>query len=143
MPSWRPKPSKDPFDYPRITREWLDLRAQTASGFRVIRLPPRRCTPPRKEDSGTPCGIGEGVETQVVGVSRQLICGLKMARKNYDKLIAHYAVGYSMRETGERFGLSLERVRAVLQRGAPKLIRRPYVGRGLSPAERLASCKRS
>jgi hypothetical protein len=61
--------------------------------------------------------------------------------KDHDKVIEHYAKGFSLRETGRRFGLSIEGVRHILQRHAPHLIRKPYDTRqnstGLSSGQRV------
>jgi|HubBroStandDraft_3_1064219.scaffolds.fasta_scaffold00290_2 hypothetical protein len=49
-----------------------------------------------------------------------------VGRKNSrnDRLVQFYAYGNSMRETATKFKLSLERVRQLLRREAPHLIRR-------------------
>lgn len=58
------------------------------------------------------------------------------------RIIEYYAKGFSLRESAKYFGISLQGVHQVLQRHAPHLIRRPFAGMKMDPAERLASCRR-
>ena len=62
--------------------------------------------------------------------------------KRNAKLAAFYAKGHSMREVSDRFDVSLERVRQILRRGYPHLIRPQYDTRnnstGLTASARAA-----
>lgn len=52
--------------------------------------------------------------------------------------VAMYAKGYSLREAGDRYGVSLEPVRQAILAINPTLIRAPFRGMNQSPGERLA-----
>ena len=58
-------------------------------------------------------------------------------------VVKYYAHGFSLRETGRRFGCNLERVRQILKEDAPQMIRAPYRGMSKSPAERLRGAQPS
>jgi predicted DNA-binding protein YlxM (UPF0122 family) len=61
-----------------------------------------------------------------------------MNTRRYTKPIAtYYARGFSMRETAIKFALSHERVRQLLRRDYPELIRVPNAGMRLLPQMRL------
>lgn len=53
-----------------------------------------------------------------------------------ERIVAAYRSGLSLREVGERFGLTHQRVYSILLRDAPDAIRAPHVGMNMEPKER-------
>jgi DNA-directed RNA polymerase specialized sigma24 family protein len=55
-------------------------------------------------------------------------------------IFSYYAQGFSFRETAVKFGRSMQGIHSLMRTHAPHLIRRPYIGRNMAPAERIKRC---
>lgn len=62
---------------------------------------------------------------------------IQRCRVGTSELAAYYELGFSMRECGKKFRLSLERVRQILRAERPDIIRVAHRGSGLDPKNRL------
>ena len=58
-------------------------------------------------------------------------------------IVKRYAQGFSCREVGAQFGVSLQTVANIIEDHAPHLKREPHYGMRLSPAKRLQFAKLS
>lgn len=58
------------------------------------------------------------------------------------QVVDHYAKGYSLRETADRYDTSRQTVYSILLRRAPHLIRQAHIGPWMTPQQRLQKCAR-